>query len=1008
MQINILPQPTAPLLSTTIFQLYDLAPANQAVGSVGLVDQNNVIAGLNYVAQAKWASVDSPNAFAISASGAITVAQPVLNALTKATYSYVVNASDAISWGLTPITISLLLSPRPPVVTAQQVSVLDSALPGAQLSPALYAYSQQGKTLTFSLADPSGTFGVNNATGVVYVLPGAPALNWNSAPTYSLTLTVTDTSAQVAMATVTVLVTQTPKPPVFALPSFSFTASEYLASGSTVPGAVVAAYNNNTNDALVWSIASCAPLAIGGTQCPFTINAQNGQLSVAIFPGAAPLVYNASASYAAAWTVQLNVSCRDSAAVPFVRFVGVGVQIINILPRVAAASLTVSAGLAWGAQAFSVATYAYNAYALARNTYNLSAVPLTAEGQPAFSVAPTTGVVSVATTAGFNVNTKSVYSVTVAAYDTVLQLWSVPATFVVTLAHVNRAPTWNATLPTIAAPERQSGNVGAPLLSVLTDLDLALNIGEAETFSIVGGNNDTTFGIVPATGQLFVANNATPSFIYSASPAKVYYLVISVRDAGVDGPAFTANATVAVQVTVSLLLPTLSSAFYNFSFPEHPLAGSVVGPSIVGSTIVPGGSFSYSLAPSGANINQPWPFSMTTVGSGTAATGSITVLPQTVASQGPIAYSPFLGQGLFNTYTGVVTVTENRLGVGLISNSAPVQMNVLWKAENPFFSPSVVFPPASAAQLGSLVVNVYVNEHAAAGSNCSFVAPAAVQPYWVLSPATTGYAPAAVTATSKDPWAMLAYNFNAASSLFAVNSATGLLTVAGSAGNINFNTQAQYSLSLRARDTGSGLTDNATVLVNIVDVNDAAVFQGLYNSSNSSQLLAGATASISELAAPNSPVAVVRFSDADVAPLWGAKVYSLAAPSSPFFVLNATSGLLSLAPSLAGLNWNDQASFVLTVQCTDASMQPLTGSATVTVNLIQQNRVSISGFAGAPAAVGESAFAPTATQGAANDVAFSTTGSSVIISGSDFGYTPIRMYPRQNPAYRPEPPANSP
>ena len=56
---------------------------------------------------------------------------------------------------------------------------------------------------------------------------------------------------------------------------------------------------------------------------------------------------------------------------------------------------------------------------------------------------------------------------------------------------------------------------------------------------------------------------------------------------------------------------------------------------------------------------------------------------------------------------------------------------------------------------------------------------------------------------------------------FALHPTTGVLTVArGSA--INFETLSQYRLSVLARD-GSGLTDTATVTVDIIDVNDAPV-----------------------------------------------------------------------------------------------------------------------------------------------------------------------------------------
>ena len=107
-QLKIAPQPVPPSLTTSVFTMYDLAPLGQPVGDLGLVDNNNVIAGLNYVATAAWKTVDAPDAFQLSPSGAITVKLAVLDGLAKPTYRLTVNASDAISWAVLPVTVNLL------------------------------------------------------------------------------------------------------------------------------------------------------------------------------------------------------------------------------------------------------------------------------------------------------------------------------------------------------------------------------------------------------------------------------------------------------------------------------------------------------------------------------------------------------------------------------------------------------------------------------------------------------------------------------------------------------------------------------------------------------------------------------------------------------------------------------------------------------------------------------------------------------------------------------------
>jgi hypothetical protein len=1007
-QLRIAPQPVPPTLTTSVFTMYDLAPLGQSVGDLGLVDNNNVVAGLAYVPTAVWRTVDSPDAFSLSTSGAITVKLAVLDGLAKPTYRLTVNASDAISWAVLPVTINLLVSDRPPVIFAQTLSVLDSAVAGTQLAPGLVAsHPQLGRTLTFSLTDPSGSFGVNGSTGVVYVLPGA-AFNADVKASYVMTVTVTDNVLKTASAQLTVAVIETNKAPRFAAASYALSVNEYAASGAAV-GAVVAVDPNGANDLLTYAIASCAPLAIGGSQCPFVINPLTAMISVAVFPGAGPLVFNASASYATPFSVTLNVTARDSGNPPpaYSNWTTVNVLIANIMPRLApTAPTTILANLSGGQTVLNLAPLAYAAYGSARLNYSISNA-FTAEGALAFSVSSLTGTVAVATfpSPTWNYNTRSVFTFTAVATDTVLaasspaNARSLPTTYTVMLAHVNQPPAFNASLAsTYLAPtavERKSGTVGSPLSLAVADPDLALGIGEALTFSILSGNTGNTFAIVPASGQLYVADNASATFIFP----NVFSLLVQVQDAGIDGPRFTATARVNVTVAVTGVLPSLN--FFNFSVAEHSAVGTVVGlvtgtsPTCLPTDLTcPQSVFSYAFEPAGLNINEPWPFSMSTVVAAPLRKGQISVAP------GLLFYSPFRGSNTFQVYTGTVTLTETRLGwTGIpLVTTAPVQINVLWRAEPPFFSPLVTVPPASAAQLGSVVLNVYVNEHAPAGTNASFVPAASVAPYWILRPGMdAGVTPAQALATSKDPWATLAYSFTAASAQFAINAATAQVTVAATAGDLQFNTQSLYTLTARATDPATGLSDTASVRVNIVDVNDVALFTGMYNLSSGALLgsLAAPLVSVSELSAPGTPIAVVRFSDVDANPQWAAKVFSLAPWSSPFFAINASSGVLSFAPSaaaLAGLDFLDVGSFVVTVWCTDTSMNSLTGSANVTVALIQGNRVTVSGFSPAPSTLNVSAFAAPATLAAAqHDVVFSTTGSTVLISGTAFGYTPGRV-----------------
>jgi hypothetical protein len=122
---------------------------------------------------------------------------------------------------------------------------------------------------------------------------------------------------------------------------------------------------------------------------------------------------------------------------------------------------------------------------------------------------------------------------------------SASRSYLVSLSHANRPPTWADSLPLMVTPALTSGLVGPPLLQFVDDADLALNIGENETFAIIAGNVGNTFAVSPLTGQIYVANNSTSAFQLGSPP---FNLTISVTDGGINGPRYTAIANLSIQV----------------------------------------------------------------------------------------------------------------------------------------------------------------------------------------------------------------------------------------------------------------------------------------------------------------------------------------------------------------------------------------------------------------------------------------------------------------------------
>lgn len=116
---------------------------------------------------------------------------PQLSVLSKSAFYYTVNVTNVFSVSaLVPITITLLPVARPPVVSNQVLSTPDSINPLSTLSPALVASHPLGLSFTFAIIDPTGTWGVYPATGIVYLLSGK-TLSFSIVPSYSCTIVVT-------------------------------------------------------------------------------------------------------------------------------------------------------------------------------------------------------------------------------------------------------------------------------------------------------------------------------------------------------------------------------------------------------------------------------------------------------------------------------------------------------------------------------------------------------------------------------------------------------------------------------------------------------------------------------------------------------------------------------------------------------------------------------------------------------------------------------------------------
>ena len=1021
MTINVSAVNLPPSLTTTSFLLFDQQPAGALVGSTNPTSPNGyTVRGFTLKQVQPTGLAVAP--FGITSSGMVFVNDPTISAFARTIWVMEANFTDGIYWIQQNLTFTLLDSPRPPTCFPTTLNVSQVAPNGTVLNGgALRAVHPQGVPMTFAISGSgSSYFAANATTGTVSLFSSLDGASLPITNAYALQFTVTDANGKTAVCPLTAAVLIVYHPPT--APTLSVTMNDGTSAGTSLGAVAGSTVDNGVT--LAYSLLSCAPLYSYG--CPFAIDALSG--SVLVAPAAGRFAFNNSAVYPTAKTFTLTVLTRANGIVPSMNCTSsVFVAITNIAPYFSfPASMTVpgytlggSIGNLVGNILSSVITPAGQsraglafAVSTAQTFEGVTALQLNANGD------------IIIQSNSWNLQTTPFFLLPVLVSDS-NSGQSASGTFKLPISHYNQAPVWvNSTSVAISAIAATAGPVGPPLLSYVFDWDVSNSAkGDNLTFTIQSGNVNGVFAINPRSGQLSVVNPTAAELVFG-SPN--FLLGVRVTDAGIDSPALSADASFTVNIVPMQTPPSLPSS--SFSIAEHSAVGTLVGGRVTGATSVPCisastcSTFSYALIPAGGNVNQPWPFSVNQVPATSPTWGLASC--QIVVSGGPINFSPFDGQGLFRIYNGTLLLSEQRLGVGLLTASAPVTISVTYVAEPPFFSPVrgeeqsqfpssnhspllllpacvplpplpqlVTQPPATPAQLNSVSFTAFVNEHAAPGSALAFVAsPPSPLAGFVMAAGNS--APALAAARSKDPAKALVYSLNAASPVFSINASTGLLVVAAAAADIRVATAATYSLSIRATDPSSGLFDTASVLVNVVDVNDAATLTGVFDASGAVTLNATApVVRVNETLAVGSVVAIVRFADADTFPTWAAKVLSVSGSGvAGLFAIDQASGNITLlAP---GLSFNDQANFTLTVSCSDLDpVRPLVRSVNISVQLVQQNRVAISGFAAAAGALPGSYQVASAFPGYAtlSDVLFATTGSSVTITGTGFGLTGARL-----------------
>ncbi|MDZ4688743.1 MAG: cadherin repeat domain-containing protein, partial [Planctomycetaceae bacterium] len=151
---------------------------------------------------------------------------------------------------------------------------------------------------------------------------------------------------------------------------------------------------------------------------------------------------------------------------------------------------------------------------------------------------------------------------------------------------------------------------------------------------------------------------------------------------------------------------------------------------------------------------------------------------------------------------------------------------------------------------------------------------------------------------------------------FAINSATGVITVAKA--TINYEATPQFLLSVKAQDNGSPANSRTqTITVNIANLNEAPTF------------LAPTTFTIQENRPNGTVVGTVITSD----PENNTRTYSITAGNTNNgFAINASSGQITVNNS-AALDYETTPQFLLSVKAQDNGSPANSRTQTITINL---------------------------------------------------------------------------
>ncbi len=927
-----------PTVNNPTFTIPENTPVGTVVGGVTASDPD---AGqtLSYTIT----SGNTGSAFQInSATGVITVKTlAAINFEVNPVFNLVVAVSDGVGAPVNSnVTINLTNVQEAPVVTPATVMLAENSPVGTSVHTVVASDDDVGQSLTYAITggNVNNTFTINSTTGEITVADST-RLDYENQPPFLLQVTVTDngTPALSGVATIVVKLTDVNDAPhVY---NAAVAINENPALGATLLDyTIVASDRDRPAQTLTYAIIA------GNTGAAFAINSSTGLITVAN-PAAVDFETNPS--------FNLTIQVSDNGAPPLTSTAQLVVTVNNVNDAPVIANKTVTLPENSPVGTVVVAAGATDQDAGQTLTYAITAGNQTAGGgvQNVFAINPTTGVITVANPAGLDWENQPPFNLTVSVTDSGNPALTSTAVMTVVLTNVNDAPSVYDGF--ITRPENMP--VGTLVLDykiVAKDQDA----GQTLTYAITAGNTGNAFSIDPSTGLITVNNAAAIDF--ETNP--VFNLTMLVTDNGTPVLSSTAN----LRITLTNLNDAPVVPPQTFTLPENSPLGTIVGTVVAndgdaGQTrtfaITAGNTanaFTINASTGEIRVNNAAaidfevnPFFNLTVSAtdngSPAATGSgvvtvnlqnvndaPTILPQTftvaensaagVVVGSVVATEADAGQSV--TYAITAGNTLNAFSInaqtGVLSVSNPQALN--YEASPQFLLTVRVIDNGQPAQQRSATVTVNltnVNEAPKfAANNPLFTIPENM-PVGTLVGTSAATDPDAGTVLT---YAIVSGNNNGA---FSIDNA-GNIRVANPAA-IDFESGlTNFTLGITATDNGNPALQAATsVAITILNANDAPVVQAK-------------AFTIFENSAAGASIGTIVATDQDPGQT---RTFSITGGNvNGAFVINPTTGALTVG-NAAALDFETTPVFNLTVTAADNGSPVKSGSATVTVNLLDKN-----------------------------------------------------------------------